>query len=179
MRRLATAVTFIALLTTCTLAGVTGASANNDPYRFPFGSVPTLLNNNCAFPVLLTPVLNNTYASATTLPDGSTVYKFSGGATVAATNENTGKTRVYNTSGPGTNTVSADGLTIGVNTDGVGVGTAINATDFGFPSNLIQIAGPVNATGTIDPNTGDVTITSWPLPHPTVLHDICADLSGS
>jgi hypothetical protein len=148
------------------------ASANNDPHRvaLPAGPVDFPVGV-CSFPLHVVFPTANEYAKISTLPDGSTVYKVTGALQVTITNTDTGKSVTENASGPGTQTVSADGSTIAVDEQGSSVWYSTNGADFGLP-NLMLISGPYDFT--MDTSTLQLlTVTRTP----NVKADLCAELS--
>ncbi len=152
------------------------ASANNDPHRSFLASAPFELDQTfCAFSVHVDILVNREYATFTSLADGSTVITVSGSFFVGLTNPDTSKTIVVNASGPGTFTVSPDGMTVILNAQGRGFFFAPNLTDYGFPSNVVAVAGPVVITQQLA-GDGTFTFTSV-LGHPQVITDVCAALS--
>jgi hypothetical protein len=92
----------------------------------------------CSFPVHLEPVVNKEYGKVTSLPDGTTVIQETGSFKVAATNDATKKTVLFNASGPGTITISPDGS---VTIDGTGNWLIWNPADaaasFGLPGVML------------------------------------------
>lgn len=160
------------LLTMAAAVGmlVAPASANNDPHRsyVPGGPVD-LPASMCGFPVHLD-LASNAYARITALPDGSTMYKFTGSLFVTATNANTETSIVVNVSGPATQIVSADGATFKMDAMGRGMWYAPNLTQFGFPSNIVVTSGLFQATFDA---AGVAGVTR--MPH--VVLDVCAALA--
>jgi hypothetical protein len=150
------------------------ASANNDPHRMYLAAAPfDLPADYCGFPVHFEFPVNKEYATVSTGPDGSTIYKVTGSLFIKLTNTETGKAITVNASGPGTTTFSADGTTATFDARGLTLSFATNLTQLGFPSNLVLTSGPNAAT--VDLVTE--TVISLPtVPH--VLLDVCAALSS-
>jgi hypothetical protein len=150
------------------------ASANNDPHRMYLAAAPfDLPANYCGFPVHFEFPVNKEYATVSTGPDGSTIYKVTGALFDTLTNTETGKTITVNASGPGTSTFSADGTRLDFDGRGLTLFFATNLTQFGLPSNLLLGSGPNRAS--VDLVSG--TVISMPtVPH--VLLDVCASLSS-
>jgi hypothetical protein len=151
------------------------ASANNDPHRIPFPSPPfDLPASYCGFPVHLAATVDREYATVSTSPDGSTVYKITGSIFVTVTNLTTGKSVTVNASGPATETVAPDGTTVTIDGRGLFLLYAANGTQFGLPSDIVLEAGPTNLT--VDLATDTIISVASPAPH--VLVDLCAALSS-
>jgi hypothetical protein len=149
------------------------ASANNDPHRIYLAAAPfDLPASYCGFPVHFEFPVNKEYATVSTGADGSTIYKITGALFVTLTNTDTGKTITVNASGPGTFTFSLDGTIQTIVGTGLGLQFATNLTDFGLPSNLVLVSGPINLT--IDLTTGAVTSMTR---QEHVLLDVCAALT--
>jgi hypothetical protein len=106
--------------------------------------------------------------------DGSTSIKITGSLEEAVTNVETGKTITFNASGPGTATISPDATTVTQDSQGVSGLYAPNLTQFGFPSNFVQVSGLLLAS--YDLASG--AIISMPTP-PHVELDVCVPQSGA
>jgi hypothetical protein len=174
MRKFLSCLGAVALALTALIALPASASANNDPHRVYFGSTPFDLGAEyCGFPVHVDFPVNNEYATETDLPDGTMLFKVTGGQLLIITNTVTHASTKVNASGPGTFAFYPDGTASILLGRGVGVLYAKNLKALGYPSNIIQVSnvgGPV----TLDPTT--MTFTELPSSlH--VLRDICADLS--
>ena len=168
-----------ALLAAASAAAVTGlavgpvaVSANNDPHRQFLPAGPIDLVGYCSFTVHVEFPVDREYGTITTEPDGSTLIKVTGALFNTFTNEATGKSVYVNASGPGTFLISPDGSTVTTDGQGQSVDLAPNLTAFGFPSNLVENAGPVHYVQA----SGFGTMTSFS-GHINVLTDICAALS--
>jgi hypothetical protein len=84
-------------------------------------SFPPTLPGYCAFQIDNNFFVTKEYTrTKETLPDGTVVFQTSGALKLAATNHDTGKTLVYNISGPGTLTTYPDGSTFLV-AEGLGI----------------------------------------------------------
>jgi len=127
----------------------------------------------CGFPVRLDFPVNNEYQTVSTAPDGSTVFTITGHLTVSATNQVTGKTVTVNASGPGSLTISPDGSTGVFDNRGLFFLFAPNATQFGFPSNIVVTSGAWSFVSDFATNN-IIRLTSG---QPHVLSDVCAALS--
>jgi hypothetical protein len=150
------------------------ASANNDPHRIYLAAAPfDLPASYCGFPVHFEFPVNKEYATMSTGADGSTIYKITGALFVTLTNTVTDKTITVNASGPGTVTISADGTTQTIDGTGLGLQFATNLTDFGLPSNLVLISGPIHVV--FDITSGFRVITMTP-EHARL--DVCGALSS-
>lgn len=148
-------------------------AANNDPHRSFAAATPfDLPAGYCAFPVHLTFPVDREYMTASSLPDGSTVQKFTGAFTVSATNAATGKSVAFNASGPGTLTLSPDGSSGLFENQGLFLLYASNATQYGLPSNLVITTGSWSFGE--DMATNSITSATR---QPHVLTDVCAALS--
>ena len=149
------------------------ASANNDPHRVFLPSAPIDFPSAfCGFPVHEEATVNKEYGKVSTAPDGSTIIVLTGSLVATFTNTQTGKSIAVNVSGPGTQTVSADGATLTSDGRGLSGVFGTNLTLFGFPSNIVVTSGPINWT--LDLTTFTVTSVTG---HPHVLVDVCAALS--
>jgi hypothetical protein len=172
MRRATVLLAALALL----LVTAAPASANNDPHRSFLPAAPFDLPGGtggiCAFPVHVAFPDNNEYGTTSTLPDGSTLLKVTGTSFMSATNLNTGKMLIANTSSEGTYTYLTDGVTVIGNFHGPSWLEAPNQTAFGFPSNFVVVAGSVLLT--LNSTTGEYISLSG---HQHVLIDVCAALS--
>jgi hypothetical protein len=156
-----------------TLVCTSAASANNDPHRIFLPAAPMeVAASYCGFPIHVDFPIDKEYATVSILADGSTVLTVTGSMVAALTNEVSGKTVQVNSSGPGTVTISADGLTLNYDVHGRTVMVGTNLTAFGLPSNIVAVAGPVRVTQAT--NFGAITSFSG---HPQVITDICAVLS--
>lgn len=146
-------------------------SANNDPHRTPVPAGPIdLPAGYCSYPVHLDFPVNKEYQTVTTAPDGSTVSIVTGSLKVGATNQLTGKTMTFNASGPGSLTISANGQTGVFDSRGLFFLFAPNATQFGFPSNVVVTSGPWSFVS--DLATNNIVQLTTAQPH--VLSDVCA-----
>lgn len=150
------------------------ASANNDPFRAFLPASPLVLTNNCSFPVMVTAPKDREYATVTPLADGSFMLHVTGQLISTATNMTTGKWMTVTASGPADVLVNPDG-SFSQHGSGVNLSTAVNATSFGYPSNLLLVAGPSATSGTVNAD-GSVTVLAW-TQQPTVLIDLCAALA--
>ncbi|HEX4755314.1 MAG TPA: hypothetical protein VH661_06135 [Candidatus Dormibacteraeota bacterium] len=155
------------------LIGPVSGSANNDPHRsYAAAGSFDLAPRFCGFPIHLDFPINNAYQTVTGLPDGSTVIKVTGRFVATVTNETTGRAVTLNASGPLTTTVAPDGITVSLNGGGLTLFYAANATQYGFPSNLVLTSGKF--IGTVDALTNDITTLTR---MPSVLMDVCAAVS--
>jgi hypothetical protein len=158
MKRFALLVTGALLVALTSLAAAPSALANNDPHRvfLPAGPVD-LPVGFCSFPVHIDVVANKEYGKITTLPDGTTIIKETGTLKDGVTNVSTGKTLLFNASGPGTITIYPNGS---VTVDGTGHWLiylpAASTGLFGFPGMMLT-SGQIHAT--LDP-TGTPTALS-------------------
>jgi hypothetical protein len=94
-----------------TLAAVAAASPGNGAVRVPVGNMPSDLGPEyCGFPIHVGIVSDNEYIIHDTVQaDGTEILRITGKLVMSFTNENTGKSIVENTSGPGTITLPPDG----------------------------------------------------------------------
>lgn len=150
------------------------ASANNDPFRTFLPASPLVLTNNCSFPVMVTAPKDREYATITPLAGGSLMLHITGQLISTVTNMTTSKSITVTTSGPGDVVANPDG-SFSQHSTGVNLSTAVNATSFGYPSNLLVVAGPTATSASINPD-GSVTVLAW-TERPAVLLDVCAALS--
>jgi hypothetical protein len=152
---------------------VASASANNDPHRVYMAAAPFTLDASfCGFPVAVTVPVDNEYAKVLTLPDGSTMYTFTGSFVASLTNTNTTETITVNVSGPGTQIFSPDFTAMTASLTGRTLLYMENGPQFGFPSNLVLTTGLLQET--VDLTTS--TLTSVAV-RPHVLLDVCAALA--
>lgn len=97
-------------------SGGSAVAAPPVPYPEPTGpiSLPDVtkdsVNGVCPFPVEILYTNVNQHVKETHLPDGTVIQKVEGRAFINATNQDTGKTKRYNVSGPGTITFSPNGV---------------------------------------------------------------------
>ncbi len=175
MRKFLSCLGAVGLALTALIALPASASANNDPHRFYFGSDPIDLGDQfCGFPVHLDFPVNNAYATATLLPDGTAIFEVTGGQIATITNTVTHASTKVNASGPGTFAFYPDGTASILLGRGMGLLYAPNLTAFGYPSNIIQVANAGDGPMTVEYATHTI------LEIPSSLHvlrDICADLS--
>jgi len=145
-------------------------SANNDPHRSPVPAGPLDLQAiYCGFPVHLDFPVNKEYQTVSN--NGSTV-TVTGNLTVSATNMLTGKAVTVNASGPGTLNFLPDG-TVVFDNRGLFFLFAPNATQFGFPSNIVVTSGAWSFVS--DLNSNNIISITTQKPH--VLSDVCAAIS--
>jgi hypothetical protein len=155
------------------LIGTPSGSANNDRHRSFAPVTPfDLPAGFCSFPVHFDFPVNKEYQTVSTLPDGSTLSKFTGSQRATVTNQVTGKTVTVNDSGPGSLIVSTDGTAGTVDFQGLTLLYAMNATQYGFPSNVVVTSGRLSIT--IDFMSSSITSVTR---QPHVLTDVCAALS--
>jgi len=154
-----------------------GAQANNDPHRFfaPYDPLD-LPASVCGFPVHIEATVNREYAKVSSLPDGSTVYTFTGSLFAGVANANTGKAITVNASGPGTIVFSSDFTSAEVMFEGLSLLYATNLTDYGFPSNIVVTSGLLRGRVTETGTTGLHTVTNITR-KPNVVLDVCAALA--
>jgi len=154
-----------------------GAPATNDPHRFlaPYDPLD-LPASVCGFPVHIDATVNREYAKVSSLPDGSTVYTFTGSLFASPTNKNTGKAITVNASGPGTIVFSPDFTSAEVTFEGLSLLYATNLTDYGFPSNIIVTSGLLKGRLTETGTPGLHTVTSITR-KPNVVLDVCGALA--
>src|SRR5262245_43337461 len=156
-----------------------GAPANNDPHRFfaPYDPLD-LPASVCGFPVHIDASVSREHAKISSLPDGSTVYTFTGSLVAKLANTTTGKATTVNASGPGTIVFSPDFTNAEVMFEGLSLLYATNLTDYGFPSNIIVGSGLLKGTVTETGVPGLHTVTSISR-KPHVGLDVCAALQAS
>lgn len=173
LRRLLVANLAVGIAAVAMMISPMSGSANNDPHRSPAPAGPLDLQGYCAFPVHLDFPVNKEYQTISTAPDGSTVLAITGHLTVSATNKLTSNTVTVNASGPGTLTISPDGATGVFDNRGLFFLFAPNATQFGFPSNIVVTSGAWSFVSDFATNN-IIRLTSG---QPHVLSDVCAALS--
>ena len=161
------------------LAVPASVSANSDPHRFYEATAPLDVPvGYCAFVVHLDFTRDREYGTLSTLQDGSTVLKTTGSLMITATNSLSGKTLQINAGGPGTSVTPPSGSPVTYDYLGRTLFIGTNLTDFGLPSNLVAIAGPVHGVeatnglgglpfGTLSSLSGS----------PKVITDVCGALS--
>lgn len=169
MRRVAALLAVLGLL----MVGVAPVSANSDPHRAPATFTPFQLDTSfCPFVVDISADRNNEYITTWTAPDGSTVQHVTGALVLRFTRDGTDKSVAVDSGGPGTFIISPDGSLFTGHLFGRSTLYAPNLTAFGYPSNVVATAGPIDAT-----QTDFVTFAFDSMGgHPTVLLDICAAL---
>jgi hypothetical protein len=151
--------------------GPATVSANNDPHRFFLPAGPmTVPAEWCGYPINLDFPTNREYGRST-LADGSSVLAVTGSFFVKATAN--GKTLLFNASGPGTYTFSADGTLMTASLFGRSFLWAPNLKEFGFPSNVVSTSGPMVLTQLTADAPAFLDISG----HPQVVTDVCAALS--
>jgi hypothetical protein len=147
------------------------ANANNDPHRVFLPSGPIDLPAGfCAFPTHYDVVTNKEYGTFTTLADGTVSLKESGDLKVRATNVDTNKSILLNSSGPGTVFFFPDGA---ITVSGQGHWLITNqeavAQPFGLPGVMVtsgSLSEHIDAQGAL---TG-LSVTGSVM-------DVCAELS--
>ena len=114
MRRIAVIMTLAALLGMTAAAAPAGpafAAGRGGGWVFQdFG--PGFTTTDCGFLIVATQTADKVFAKTATAPDGSTVTVFTGHAAITWSNPANSKSVATNTSGPFTQTLSADGLTL-------------------------------------------------------------------
>ena len=92
-------------------AAVAAAAPGNGAVRIPVGNEPSDLGPEyCGFPIHVAVVSDNEYIVHDTFKaDGTEILQITGKLVMSFTNEDTGKSVVENTSGPGTITFPRDG----------------------------------------------------------------------
>ena len=114
MRRLGVIVALSALLGTfggAVTASPALAAGRGGGWVFQdFG--PGFTTTDCGFLIVATQTADKVFAKTATAPDGSTVTVFTGHAAITWSNPANSKSVATNTSGPFTQTLSADGLTL-------------------------------------------------------------------
>ena len=151
------------------VTGAPPAGANDDPHRFYVAAEPFDIVGVCPFPVHVDIVTNREYATETDLADGTVVLEITGSLVWRLTNTETGESRTYNISGPGT--VTIDGSVWRLETRGLGLFYVTNGADFGLP-NLLYASGPFAFTT----DTATDTIVSVER-SPHVKEDVCETLA--
>lgn len=171
MRRLLSVVAALTFM--AALIGPAPALANNDPHRAFFPTAPFDLDTTfCPFPVHVDVPFQGEYARSSTLPDGSTVIKVTGPAFYLIRNVTNDKSVTVNGSSQGTFTIAPDGVSATGDFHGTSVLYAPNLTDYGFPSNVVAIAGAPLITQQFAED-GTFSFTSL-TGHFQLLTDICA-----
>jgi len=149
-------------------------TAHNDR-QTPFPAAPFDLDTTfCDFPVHGDVLLGAEYGRSVPTPDGSAIF-VTGPVHLRVTNMVNGESVRVNASGPGTITFLSDGVTIAFDASGRTLLFAPNLTDWGYPSNIVALAGPVSLTQVVAAD-GTFTFTAMSgTPH--LLMDVCAALS--
>ena len=168
MRRATLAATLALLVV---LIGAVPAAASNDPHRIPYPNGPfDLPADFCGFAIHVETPFDHAAITEQVLSDGTVIDAVSGGVFLTMTNTENDASITVNASGPGVFTIKPY-VSITGEFRGRGFLYATNLTAFGFPSNVVAVAGPV----TIAQDFGTLDFTSV-AGGPRVITDICAAL---